>query len=414
MRILMISDHCDPLAELGGKEAGGQTVYVRTLAQFLSDFGVSVDLYTRWDQASKKEIVKVNPRWRVIRTLAGPKNYVAPDQRAGLLDWFSHSISWRIQYERLRYDVIHTNYWPSGLIGLSLKRQTRLPLVHVYHSLARSKYEAMRRAKTPVDFITYQQRLAAETTIAQNSTRIISTSPGEKQLIKQWYGISSEKIDLIPIGINPLIFHQIDQAVARRQLNWSNKKKIVLYVGRIEWHKGLGTLIEAMAHITRGHNDVSLYIVGGAKSKIGQQLEADEYNRLQKLVRQYKLERVITFLGPKRQDELAQYYSAADVTAIPSYYEPFGIVPLESMACGTPVVASRTGGMKYTMLDAQTGYLAEPQNATDLASKLDRVLHKGKLFYSYNCVWRVQSQFVWPKIAQKYLSYFTALSVKQI
>lgn len=412
MRILMISDHCDPLAELGGKEAGGQTIYVRTLCQFLSDFGVSVDLYTRWDQAGKREIVTVNPRWRVIRTLAGPKNYVPPDQRSVLLDWFSHSIRWRIEQERLHYDVIHTNYWPSGLIGLSLKKQLHVPLVHVYHSLARSKYEAMRRAKAPVDFITYQQRFAAEATLAQYCTRIIATSPGEKQLIKQWYGISGDKIDLIPIGIHPLFFHQIDQVVARRQLNWLNKKKIILYVGRIEWHKGLGTLIEAMPQVMQHHPDVHLYIVGGARSKTGQQLEAEEYNRLRRLMRQYKLERSVVFLGPKRQDELVHYYSAADVTAIPSYYEPFGIVPLESMACGTPVVGSRTGGMKYTIIDGQTGYLAEPQNVKDLASKLDRVLSKGKVFYSSGCVWRVQSQFVWPKIAQKYLSYFQTISYK--
>ncbi|MBI2415175.1 MAG: glycosyltransferase [Candidatus Kerfeldbacteria bacterium] len=412
MRLLMISDHCDPLAELGGKEAGGQTVYVRTLAQFLSDFGVNVDVYTRWDQASKKEVVQMGPRWRVIRALAGPKNYVPPDQRVGLLDWFSRSILWRTKYERLRYDIIHSNYWPAGLIGLSIKQSLHLPLVHVYHSLARSKYEAMRRSNTPIDFIAYHQRLSAETTIAQHSSRIISTSPGEKQLIRQWYNVPGEKIDVIPIGINPVIFHSVNQDFSRRELGWSTKKKIILYVGRIEWHKGIGTLIEAMAQLVRDQPEVYLYIVGGAKSKTGQQLEAEEQQRLQNLMRQHKLDRYITFVGPKRQDELALYYSAADVTAIPSYYEPFGIVPLESMACGTPVVASRTGGMKYTMVDGETGYFAEPMNVADLARKINRILSKNKSHYTRNCIWRVQNQFFWPKIAQKYLTYFLALNEK--
>lgn len=409
MRIMMISDHADPLAEIGSKEAGGQNIYVYNVAKFLSEAGHDVDVYTRWDQKSKKEIVQLNPHWRVIRVQAGAKTYIPRDSCLPLIDEFRDNIIRQIRQEKLTYHLIHANYWMAGLIGMALHYRYAIPLVYVYHSIGQVRLNIMRQYNQMADYIFFRQRLAAEKTIAHVANGIIATSPVEKQAIKQYFEIDSEKITVIPIGIDPAVFSPVPTAQARQILQWDITSKIILYVGRLEWRKGIGTLVQAFPSVLKAFPSAQLYIIGGTKSKTGVDPEVNETQRLQFIAEQLHIGDRLHFLGGKKQVELQLYYSAADVCAVPSYYEPFGIVPLESMACGTPVVASRAGGLKYTIVENETGLLVEPFQDKDLAKKLIQVLQKGKSFYTPKCLERIKNNFRWSQIAKKYDSYLSGI-----
>ncbi len=409
MRIAMISDHADPLAEIGSKEAGGQNIYVYYVAKFLSELGHQVDVYTRWDQKNKKEVVQVNPQWRVIRVQAGPKSYVPRDSCLPLTDEFRDNIIKRIRQEKIKYDLIHANYWMAGLIGMALHYQYGIPLVYVYHSIGQVRLNVMRQYNQLADYVFYRQRLAAEKTIAHVATGIIATSPVEKQIIKQYFEVDSEKITVIPIGIDRTIFFPLTTQQARQQLQWDITNKVVVFVGRLEWRKGIGTLVQAFANVIKAFPSAQLYIIGGAKTKLAVDQELNEQQRLQFIAEQLNISDHLHFLGARKQSELHLYYSAADICAVPSYYEPFGIVPIEAMACGTPVVASKAGGLKYTVVENETGLLAEPFQDKDLSKKLIQVLQKGKAYYTPKCLERIKNNFQWNQIAKKYDHYLKGL-----
>ena len=264
MRILLISDHADPLAEIGSKEAGGQNIYVFYLAKFLCRLGIFVDVYTRWDRRNKKEIIKLNGHLRVIRVKAGSKKYMPRDNFIGVVDEFAKNVAKRIKTEKIEYDIIHTNYWYSGIIGLKIAQFIEKPLVHVYHSIGKVRFESLKNLKlqeSDSDF--FKRRMIAEKEIAQKASGIIATSPVEKTIIKNLFGIREEKIKTIPIGVDIKIFKPIKTGKARRLLGINDKKKIILYVGRIEWRKGIGTLIYAFKEVIKRYPSAKLYIVGG-------------------------------------------------------------------------------------------------------------------------------------------------------
>ncbi|MFZ2226528.1 MAG: glycosyltransferase [Candidatus Moraniibacteriota bacterium] len=410
MRILLISDHADPLAEIGSKEAGGQNIYVFYLAKFLCKLGILVDVYTRWDRKNKKEVVKFNNHLRIIRVKAGPKKYIPRDDFLGVIDEFADNVLKRIKKEKINYDIIHTNYWFSGLIGLKIALIIKKPLIHIYHSIGQVRFESLKNYKLQeINNEFFKQRTISEKEIAQKADRIIATSPVEKEIIKNIFGIREKKIKTITIGVDTKIFRPIKTERARKMAKIETNGKIILYVGRIEWRKGIGTLLYAFREVIKNHPNTKLYIIGGGKSKSARKLEEAEYERLKKISQELGIEKRISFLGPKKQNELYKYYSAADVCVIPSYYEPFGIVPLESMACGTPAVASRTGGLQYTVKDKITGCLFKPRNYVDLAEKINIVLKNGKDFYAGNCLKRISDEFQWEEIADQYDNFFNQL-----
>ncbi|MDD3487534.1 MAG: glycosyltransferase [Candidatus Moranbacteria bacterium] len=407
MRILLISDHADPLAEIGSKEAGGQNIYVFYLAKFLCKLGISVDVYTRWDRKNKKEVVKFNSHLRVIRVKAGPKKYIPRDNFLTVTEEFARNILKKIKKENINYDIIHTNYWFSGIIGLKISKIIKKPLIHVYHSIGKVRFDSLKNYKSQeANNEFFKIRTDCEKEIAQKADRIIATSPVERDIIKNTFGIDEKKIEIITIGVYPKIFHPIKTERARKLIKRENDQKIILYVGRIEWRKGIGTLLYAFREVVKKYPDAKLYIIGGGKSKTSKKLEELEYRRLGEISRELAIEDKVIFWGPKKQDELYKYYSAADVCVVPSYYEPFGIVPLESMICGTPVVASRTGGLKYTVKDGLTGYHFKTRNYADLTGKIITVFGKGKDSYAGNCLKRICDDFIWEEIADQYRDFF--------
>lgn len=413
MRILVISDHADPLAEIGSKEAGGQNIFVYYLIKNLARLGVSCDVFTRWDRRNKKEVVHINHKIRIIRVKAGPKKYMPRDNFISVIKEFSENISKRIQKEKTIYDLIFANYWFSGITALRINKKTGLPMIYIFHSIGKIRFEALKPFKFQSDeHEFFKKRIEKETEIAQKAHQIVSTSPIEKEIIKKSFNISGEKIKPIPIGIDKSVFYPIGSLKARRLIGFGENEKIILYVGRIEWRKGLGTLLYAFKDVLEEFPKSRLLIIGGGKSRPAKKLENAEMERLKNIAKELAIWPRVSFLGAKSQKELFKYYSAADVCAVPSYYEPFGIVPLEAMACGTPVVASRTGGLKFTVKDGKTGFLAEPRNYSDLAGKISQALELGKKYFCLNCLERVEKNFLWENIARQYADFFNQLNQK--
>jgi len=376
----------------------------------LCRLGILVDVYTRWDRKNKKEIVKLNNHLRVIRVKAGPKRYIPRDNFLGVVDEFTENILKRVKKEKINYDIIHTNYWFSGLIGLKVAKKIKKPLVHIYHSIGQVRFESLKKYKfQETNNAFFEQRTIFEKEIAQKADKIITTSPVEKEIIKNLFRISGEKIQTITIGVDTKIFRPIKTERARKLAKVETNGKIILYVGRIEWRKGIGTLLYAFKEVIKKYPNARLFVIGGGKSKSARKLEEAECERLKKISQELGIEKRVKFLGPKKQKELYKYYSAADVCVVSSYYEPFGIVPLESMACGTPVIASRTGGLRYTVKDKITGCLFEPKNYSDLAEKINIVLKNGKDFYTGNCLKRINDDFQWEEIADQYDNFFNQL-----
>lgn len=413
MRILMISDHADPLAKIGTKETGGQNVYVMNMASMLAKLGVTVDVYTRWDRATKQEVVQAAPRFRVIRVKAGPKRYMPRDDFLKVTDEFARRIKQRIEREKLAYDVIFSHYWFSGIIGLELAQAYGWPQTHVYHSIGQMRYEAL-QADQPqnTNYQFFKTRGDWEKRIAHECTSIISTSPNERDDIVRLFAVSPDKIGVIPVGVDTVQFRPYAKRTIRKRLGLPVNSKLILYAGRLEWRKGIETLVRAIHSLTEQWEDIALYIIGGGSTKISKKLDNDELSRLHKVIKDLGLQNRIHFLGAKPQTQMAQYYAAADACAVPSYYEPFGIVPIEAMGCGTPVVASRTGGMQYTVEDGVSGHLAIPRCPIDLAAKLHTVLTNGKEVYSEAARHRVLHNFAWPGIARETAAHLSTLGQK--
>ena len=402
----MISDHSDPLAKIGTKEAGGQNVYVLNLCHFLARLGVKVDIYTRWDKPSKTGIVEINKNFRVIRVKAGPKKYISRDSFLNVIEEFTANVVKIIKDEDLKYDIIHSNYWFSGIIGLKLARTLNIPQLHVYHSIGQNRFNTLKEfIHQQQDYVFYETRIAWEKQIAHRVSGIIATSPIEQNEICQFFDVKKGKIKCIPVGVDIEVFKPGSQAKSRKSLKLPERSPILLYVGRIEWRKGIETLLKADAQLPTRWKDAQLYIIGGGQNSQEKKLDEKEINRLKSLSVELGINTRIKFLGSKKQHEIVPYYVAADVCIVPSYYEPFGIVPLEAMACGTPVIASRTGGLQYTVVDNVTGKLVKPADDKALSKKIDEVLSQGKEFYSKAARQRVTDNFIWSKIAEETILY---------
>lgn len=411
MRILIISDHADPLAKIGSKEAGGQNVYIYYLGKHLALKGVKVDVFTRWDQRNKKQIVNVSPGFRVIRVKAGPKDFLPRDKFLHVLDEFTNNILKFVKLQPEGYDLIHSNYWFSGLAGIRLAHELALPQVHVYHSIGEVRFRALKKFKLQKkDFYYFQRRVESEKLIAQSVKGIIATSPSEKRIVVKLFKVDPKKVPVITIGVDRKVFYPNHSAYARKKLGLSETKKLLIYAGRIEWRKGIGTLLFSFKKILDTYPDSKLYIIGGARTVKFRSLEQAELNRQAGLIAELGIGDKVKYTGPKTHKKLRLYYAAADVCVVPSYYEPFGIVPLEAMACGTPVVASKTGGLTYSVKNGKTGFLAKPRNQQNLAEKILQVLKLGKPYFTDNCLRTVKAKFDWSKISDQYISYFKSIT----
>lgn len=384
----LISVHGDPAAEIGRDGAGGQNVYVRELGLALARRGYQVDMFTRRESPDQETIVHHAPGCRTIRLKAGPAEFVHRDHIFDYLPEFTRAwVKFQQQYQR-DYNLIHTNYWDAGWVGLQLKFKLGLPLVHTYHSIGAIKYQNL----TELPLIA-PTRLAVEQMCLEQADRVIATSPQEAENLRQ---LVSEhgRIQIIPCGTNPDHFGSVPRDVARQQLGLAEDLPMILYVGRFDPRKGIETLVRACAHLSEPFR---LYLVGGS---IGEQ-DSQEQKRIRTLVAELGLTDRTVFTGQVDQSGLPVYYGAADLCVIPSYYEPFGLVTLEAMAAKTPVIASDVGGLRYTVISGKTGLLVPPQDPEALVWAIRDALHNPLRWRDFGeaGAHRVRTHFSWSAVA---------------
>lgn len=308
------------------------------LALALAKRGCQVDMFTRREYPAQEEIVELAPGCRTIRLNAGPAEFIT---RNDLFEYLPEFVEAWLNFQQRTgrsYALIHTNYWLSAWVGLELKSRLGLPQVHIYHSIGAVKY---RNVENPPQIAAI--RHCVENGILEQADYVISTSPQEaedlRQLISQ-YG----RIKVIPCGINTEHFGSVSKEVARQQLGIDADSQIILYVGRFDPRKGVETLVRACANLPL---TFQLYLVGGSREDGA---DFQEQQRIQTLVNDLGLEAVTVFTGRISQALLPAYYAAGDMCVVPSYYEPFGLVAIEAMAAGTPVIASNVGGLQHTVV----------------------------------------------------------------
>lgn len=420
-RLAMISVHSDPLAKIGSLEAGGQNIYVGALSKELGRLGIAVDIFTRRDHKRKKKVLNLSKNVRVIRLAAGPKRFVPKEKLSEHLPEFISGFLHFKKENKLKYNLIHGHYWEGGWTGIQLKRILKIPMVETFHSLGYIRYYTLKKfKKQKLDPEEFNERIKIEKEIIEAADRIIATSPYEKDDIIQYYNLDPNKIKIVPCGVDLKKFKPADRKEARKKIKYLENQKIILYVGRIEWRKGLGTLISALGKVTKLRSElkekIKLIIIGNIKSQKDRKADKQEVKRLKDLARSLGVRELIDFIGLVPQEKLRYYYSAADTCVIPSYYEPFGMVALEAMTAKTPVIASKIGGLQYTVQDRKTGLLFPPRNPKALTEKIIKIFDQPKLASKLvkNARAQIKEKFSWQVIAKKMLELYKELKEKNI
>lgn len=363
-RIALISVDGDPSAEIGQEEAGGQNVYVRQVGQILAQQGWQVDMFTRCTNPNQPKIVQHSANCRTIRLVAGPQAFMHRDRLFNYLPEFAQAFRAFQHQQGIQYSLIHTHYWLSAWVGMELKRYQPLVQVHTYHSLGAVKYQSVH--ELPEIAAT---RLAVEKWCLETVDCVIVTSPQEQDQLKTLVS-SKGQIYMIPCGTDLQRFGQVSRLKARYQLGITADTPVVLYVGRFDPRKGIETLVRAAAYSQFRHHNLKLIIAGGSRPGQSDGMERD---RIENLVAHLGLQHCTEF--PGRLDEtLPLYYAAADVCVVPSHYEPFGLVAIEAMASRTPVVASKVGGLQFTVIPETTGLLVPPKDEMAFAFAIDQIL----------------------------------------
>ena len=401
-RIALISVDGDPSVEIGKEEAGGQNVYVRQVGEALAKQGWQVDMLTRSSDRQQASIVQHSPNCRTIRLVAGPQEFIPRDELYGYLPIFVQEFQ-KFQLESgFEYPLVHTNYWLSSWVGMELKKSRPLLQVHTYHSLAAVKYKSVSTIPTIA-----KTRLQVEKTLLETADRVVATSPQEKEHMRSLVS-SKGNIDIISCGTDIEQFGSIARSTARRELGIAPETKVVLYVGSFDPRSDIETLVRAVSLSAVPKADVKLIIGGGWRPG---ESDGKERDRIGSIVEELGLNDITSFPGGLSRDILPAYYAAADVCVVPSHYEPLGLVALEAMACGTPVIASDVGGLKYTVVSQETGLLAPPKNEAVFADAIDRLLGDSlwRQQLGHTARQRVETYFSWDRIASQLSQLYTQL-----
>lgn len=370
----MLSYHTCPLATLGGKDTGGMNVYVRDLTRAFGQMGVHVDVFTRsQDEHVPHVLHDLGFGNRVVHIPSGPEHPLPKEELARYLPTFVQGIQDFAREKGQDYDLIHSHYWLSGLAGIELKERWGIPLLHMFHTLGEMKNQVAREPGERES----QFRIDSEKLILSKADRILSPTLAERAQLKWLYQADLGKVSVIPPGVDVSHFYPIPKDEAKAFVGIQTDEQMVLFVGRIEPLKGVDTLIHAMSCLNFwegvSEKPIRLAIIGGDPDADPEEMTA-EMSRLQRLSLDLSMGKMILFLGKRSQDTLPYYYSAAEVVVMPSHYESFGLVALEAMACGTPVVASQVGGLMFLVQNGVTGYLVPDDNPDELCARLKQLL----------------------------------------
>lgn len=415
LKIALISEHASPLAGIGGVDAGGQNIYVDQVARTLADAGHRVDVLTRRDDPRLPAIVTPRRRMRVIHVDAGPPRPVPKEQLLTTMPAFAaEARRWLAPEGPLAgtgpVDVLHANFFMSGWVGLLLRRRLHRPLVTTFHALG-----LVRREHQGADDGFPDERIAIERRLAQTSDAVIAECPQDERDLLRLYDAPPERLRQVPCGVDTGLFRPGDRAAARRRLGLDPAAFVVLQLGRLVPRKGIDDVIRAFARlpVTAGRGDPRLVVVGG-EAPVPDERLTPEIGRLRGVARACGVADRVTFTGRRDRDALRDWYVAADVFVTTPWYEPFGITPLEAMACGTPVVGSAVGGIPHTVLDGVTGLLVPPRDPVSLAAALQRLRDDPGLAAAMGRrgVQRVRTHFTWESVAERLVDVYREVALR--
>lgn len=394
MKIAMLSVHSCPLGKLGTKNTGGMSVYIRELARQLARRDHTVDIYTRAHESLHDHIVEFGHNARIIHLKAGEGEEIEKLAIYPHLADFARDLENFRKRNGLHYDVIHSHYWLSGRAGKWIQRWWNVPHVTMFHTVGAVKNAIAVGEHEP------ELRLQAEKALVKDCHRIIASTAQEKEDLTHYYSCP-ETVSIIPCGVNLNIFRPIDKARAQRHLGLTGDG-IILFVGRIDPLKGIRNLLLAMSYLKRRR--LRLVIIGG-----DEQSQA-EVQKLKSLARHLQIEDSVAFHGLAEQEILPYFYSAADLCIIPSYYESFGMVALESLACGTPVVATKVGCIESVIQQGETGYAVMDNAPHRLADMIALFLSQpGERRTSPETIRASITRFSWSNIADAIIGEYRAV-----
>lgn len=356
-RVAVISLHTSPLAQPGAGDSGGMNVYVRELVSALAQAGVECTTYTRATRPDMPEVVQVEPGHRVVHLPAGPFD-LAKEDLPRVVEEFGDAVIDHLKNER-GADVVHANYWLSGLVAHRVKHELELPFVSTFHTLARVKAEG---GDPEPD-----RRDRAEADIINCADAICVSCTEEESQFRRLYGDPPGRIEIVAPGVEQAFFAPGDKRGARHALSLPSGP-VLLFVGRIQPLKGVDVAVRALAELNRP--DALLLVVGGASGLEG----SVEVARVMNLIDELGVRDQVRFVDPQPHHILSTYYRAADIVVVPSRSESFGLVAAEAAACGIPVVASAVGGLLTLVDDGLTGYLIPGRDPSVFADRIRTIL----------------------------------------
>ncbi|MFC7532884.1 glycosyltransferase [Actinoplanes sp. GCM10030250] len=394
MRIAMISEHASPLAALGGVDAGGQNSHVAELAAALAGSGHEVRVYTRRDDPGLPAVVPIGEQAEVVHVPAGPAGVLPKDDLLPYMGAFGEWMArdWRDQW---RPDVAHAHFWMSGLAALEAGRARGVPVLQTFHALGSVKRRHQGAADTsPVGRIRYERHLG------RSVDRVIVQCRDEiGELLR--LGVPRSRMELVPSGVNTERFSTRGPAVPR-----AAGRIRILTVARLVERKGIEDTIRALTVVP----NAELVVVGGPPAG---ELDADPYaRRLRALAEHCGVGGRVTLAGAVPAHEMPQWYRSADIVAATPWYEPFGLTPLEAMACGVPVVATAVGGLTDTVVDGITGDLVPPHDPRALGVALRRLATDEVRRYGYAAAAadRAAASYSWPRIAERLAAVYSVVA----
>jgi D-inositol-3-phosphate glycosyltransferase len=411
-RIAMISVHTSPLAPMGGAKTGGMNVYVRELARELGQQGLKVDIFTRRSSALEPSVDRsISENARVIYLEAGPAQPLLPEDQFEHLSDFTANLMSFAALRNLRYDIVYSHYWLSGWVAAKLKEAWGIRFAHMFHTLGH-----MKKRIEVNSYYRPDRRITTEMNILQSADRIVASTPAEQAQLRWLYRAGRRQIVVIPPGVNTERFDKmISRERARETLGISPGGSLLLFVGRIEPLKAIDTILEAL-HVLRDRapsllRELRFMIVGGDP----QSNQDQEMMRLQALSVKLGIDQLVSFVGAKEQAELPLFYAAATAVIMPSDYESFGMVALEAMSSGTPVIASQVGGLQFLVRDQETGFHVPARESISLAECIMELLAEPSRIDDMGAAAsRIAREYAWSRIVERLLEVFEEVACQTV
>jgi glycosyltransferase involved in cell wall biosynthesis len=420
MNIAIISDHASPLASPGGVDCGGQNVYVAHVAAELARAGHRVDVFTRRDDPAQPPVVSAGaglpPRMRVIHVPAGPERFVPKEELLPLMPEFCDALSACCAPRRRHgpegadtdgYDVVHANFFMSGLAALRLRETFGTPFVITFHALGKVRrlYQGSADAFPP-------ERAVIEDMLVAEADAVIAECPHDRDDLVEHYAADPERVEIVPCGVDLTELHRVSRGL-RAEYGIGEDEFLVLHVGRLVKRKGVDNVVRGVAELRRCHGVNARLLIAGGESAQPDPALTPEIGRLMEIAEEQGIAGRVIFAGRQPRERLRHFYSAADVFVTTPWYEPFGITPLEAMACACPVVGAAVGGIRHTVADGVTGYLVPPNDPGQLAERLARLAGdpERRRVFGQAGLRRVRRHFTWRLVADELARVYRKVSM---